>query len=307
MQGDFSNLLIYAGFPKTASRWLLANLWDAPSSGFELVGSMDAVARDFILNNPFDFNPHEPRKCYGNLISAAVERGLIPVLHHEGISAQLFTPAPPDPRPFEQIKATFPGCRVIIAVREQRRMLLSWYTHNVKLGLGVPPTKYLTETAPGITPFFRYDVFEYHKIVAYLYSLYGKDRVLVIPYEMLRADRDQYLATIYKFSGVERKNFSPVESEVNVGLRPAETSMIAWLNKWFASDWPRPRPSSRLRNRLVRGTRYMCRFFPDGVDDRIKKHAEKAVEDAIQDRYQKSNRALQELTGIKLSQYGYDL
>ncbi len=173
------------------------------------------------------------------------------MIHHEGISAQLFTAAPPNMRSFEQIATTFPECRVIFVVREQRKLLMSWYRHNVRLGLGVALEDYLKEIEPGITPYFRFDIFEFDKIVLFLQTLFGKNNVLILPYELLKYDRDSYIDKIYEFCSVKKKGFLPSYSGVNVGLSPIETLMFKWVNRLFVTGIPIPHPVTKLKKEEV--------------------------------------------------------
>ena len=308
MNGHTGNdIIVYSGFPKTASKWLLHSVWRGKGAGFKVIAEGRAVARDFIENNPLDFDIRSIRDRYAEQILKCSTCGEVPVIHHEGIAASLFGSASPNTKSFEQIAAVFPNSRVILAVREQRNLLLSWYAHNVKLGLGASLAEFLTETEPGVTPYLRFDVFKFHHLVRFLYGLYGRERVLILPYELLKLNPGMYLDRIMTFTGSEDATFTPDAQSRNVGLNGLEVRGTAWLNRRFATDHPLPRPSIRGRARLIQILRYLCKYAPEDLASRLMTQLEKQIESHVGNRYADSNLCLQQLTGLDLASYGYDI
>lgn len=301
-----NNLVIYSGFPKTGSQWVLNSLWKEDGSGFDLIADGDTVARDFIRNNPFEFNPVETRARYESRLRGSTKK-TIPVIHHEGISARLFAPAPPNIIPFQQLAVTFPGCKVILAIREQRDLLLSWYRHNVRAGLAVSLEKFLTENVPEYTPYFCFEAFRFDRLVEYLYRLFQKENVLVIPYELLRHDPSRYLDRVYAFSGARSSGFTPAELKINIGLDPLETVILARLNRLFVTEHPIPRRATRLKCLATRATCKLYSLAPQSLHSATESRMRRIIDDRIKDRYNQSNKALQKITGLELDEYGYAL
>ena len=48
----------------------------------------------------------------------------------------------------------------------------------------------------------RLEYFEYHHLISYYRSIFGPDRVLVLPFEALRRDRHAFVSEITKFVGL---------------------------------------------------------------------------------------------------------
>lgn len=301
-----TQLLISAGFPKTGSRWLLKNLWEATQSGFGRVSDDGRVASEFILNNPNTFDPESLSSHYEERINELTQDNRVPVLHHEGISGNLFSPEPPNRQAFNQLRTTFPYARILLIVREQRSLLMSWYKHNVRLGLGVSIERYLREQS-GLKKFFSFELFEFDLLVEFLTKAFGKHNVLVVPYEALRRDPETYVNAIYSFTGAIRGDFRPQETKVNVGLTSSEVAAAACLNRLFASDSPMPRSPGAIHRRLLGISRRLCALCPSSLEARLKASMRQAIDAGIKGRYKESNRKLQKMIDFDLEAYGYDL
>jgi hypothetical protein len=155
------------------------------------------------------------------------------------------------------------------------------------------------------------EVLEYHHLIRYYQELFGRDRVLVLPFEMLCTDARTFVARIMDFA--DRPEAAEVTTErENAALSPAGVEVTRLLNIVFRtigieSTFAGPvadHPARRIRLVLLRA---FSPRLPDAMSKRIEKGWRRETLRLVAGRFAESNLITQELTGVDLASYGYDV
>jgi hypothetical protein len=202
--------LLHIGFPKTGSKFL-QRWFDAHP---QLNHREGAIAG------------------YGNVYEI-VERAVAPpdgVLYHvtssEGFTAPLRVPGsriisydePSDLRRAREntcrsLAALFPAAHVLILTRGFRSMLVSSFSQYVRIGGDVPLEQVFTDPATE-------HAWDYDDVVRMYRNAFGADKLLVMPYELLRDDAERFLRTLEERLGLA--HFAFPSDPVNTSLSSVE-------------------------------------------------------------------------------------
>lgn len=308
-----SSLLVHVGYHKTATTWLQNAIFDDETLGFVSPwGRQAGVAVDeFVLVNPFRFDAARARSRFEQGLAHARERQLVPVLSNEALCGQ-----PVSGGRFEygkyvvdRLHQAFPDAKVLIVVREQRAALLSHYREYIANGSYGDLARFIggRELPPGFAPDCPLDHFEYDAFVGHTQALFGARSVLVLPFEMLKEQRDAFLAELYRF--VERPVPTvPDHAPQRVGARGMGLALKRACNRvnFGKADWARP--SQPLSVELVsRATGWVERLVPERWNKAHEEGLRRHLEAQIGSRYARSNARLKQITGLDLERYGYPL
>lgn len=140
----------------------------------------------------------------------------------------------------------FPGARILIVTRGFRLMILSSYSQYVRSG-GREDFATLLRHGGDNHPW------DYDRLIGDYRAAFGRDHVIVLPYELLRDDPGAFTRAIETRLGVS--HFAPAPEAVNLSLSPIE---LLW--------YPR---LSRLIERVPVGARLKRRLrssYFDAVD-----------------------------------------
>jgi len=100
------------------------------------------------------------------------------------------------------LKATFPNALILIVTRGFREMAVSGYSQYVRAG-GIlhlaEMCRYFTERLGGDAA----NQFDFDYLVRLYTDAFGADNVVVLPYELLRDDRDRFLGVIEERLGLD--------------------------------------------------------------------------------------------------------
>lgn len=140
----------------------------------------------------------------------------------------------------DALAALFPHGRVLVVTRGFRSMILSSFSQYVRTG-GALGLEELTALARNAGPW------DYDRLIGRYRGAFGADRVLALPYELLRADSEAFLAKIETWLGLD--HFPGPKEAVNAALTPAE---LAWYPRFArVAARIRPRRLGRLYGRLA--------------------------------------------------------
>ena len=99
----------------------------------------------------------------------------------------------------ERLNTCFPNGKVLIVIREQKSMLYSAYSQYIKGGGSYSIKEYLFPKTKKVKGLFKFNYLEYHHLIEYYYKYFGKNNVLVLPYEMMKEDQERFLQNILFF------------------------------------------------------------------------------------------------------------
>jgi hypothetical protein len=165
-------------------------------------------------------------------------------------------------------------------------------------------------------PLFDGRYFEYDHLVRHYHRLFGRERVLTLPFELFVRDGHTFVERIAGLGG------RPIPDDVIEALRyrrrsnRARSSLtigaVRRLNRFTEHTELNPapitelRPAARLSDWLQR-TEALDQRLTKGLEARSQERLRRAIDDWAGDRYAESNRRLADLVGIDLAALGWDV
>ena len=307
--------LLHVGLQKSGTSWLQSHLFRATAgAGFRTCGNENDAKRELVRPHDLDFDPRRARAFYQPRFERVAVEGSVPVITAERLGGDMLFGAYDSARLAERLAATFPEARVLMVIREQRRMLLSSYQQYVKMGGVLGLDQYLRK--PRHAHPWPCDLahFDYARLIRHYRGLFGAENVLVLPLELFQREPQGFVARIVDFAGarpepgaLDRLRF---DARSNRSL-PAQTVAIrrranhllrGRLNPWAPIDG-RHGVGSAVTSLLVR----KARRLPRRIERRARSAMMASIEAAVGDRYRSGNAHTSRLIGIDLGQLGYDM
>jgi hypothetical protein len=305
--------LIHVGYHKTGSTWLQTRIFSDAQLGFVKTPTPVVIDEAFVSVNPFAFDPEIARSRFATLLEEARARDCVPVITHERLSGDIETGGIDSRDIADRLAAAFPNGRVLIVIREQRDMLLSIHKTELTFGTYRIGRRWRERTvierrsaAPTL------DHFAYHHLISYYQRVFDPDRVLVLPFESLKADPLGFVSDVSKFCGVAVPTHVPLD-RANESL-PA---LLLELNRWFnkamralglGDTWFEGPLEERLAKRVqLKILGRLAPLFPNAVSRPIEQRWRDEIERTVGDRFVESNRATSRITGLDLGALGYML
>jgi hypothetical protein len=310
---------VHIGYHKTGTNWLQEEVFANSKTGYRWLGKrpLSHPVHRLVRDRALEFDAVGLRAQFEPMLRAAEESGLLPVVSFPRLSGHAFSGGYDSQELADRVSSVFPDARVLIVIREQRSMIVSSYKQYVPAG-GVCTIERFLAADPESrrVPRFDFGHFAYDRLIRYYQSLFGRDSVLVLPYEQFVQDGRGFVAAVGEFAG------RPIPAPVLDGLPYGERSNSAQsafsvalsrpLNVFGRRSDLNPEPivESKLLCSLAKQIR---RFDPSTVPvlreraARSEAHLRDVVEAAVGDRYVESNRATAELTGLDLGAYGWML
>jgi hypothetical protein len=312
------SIAIHIGLHKAASTYLQSQIFSQTEANYVFVSG---YKREYLelVQSPDRYDP-ETFRCW---VSAEIQKTAdqptyaLTILSHEELSGHPHGYDIVNPTVVaENLQRTFPNAKIILIVRNQFSYLRSIYTFRVAIKGQEPRCyeKFLAEEG-------RLGLFEkldYHKLVEPYISLFGQDKVLVLPVELLKEDFERFNRTITDFLGVP-----PVLLEQAAVVNPSTKSSLIiqfWrpFNFLFAAllallERLQIETKGEYPFEKLRYTYYEFKQKVTGVLNSLLKStkqvgAEKHIgyDDLVQ-RYAASNTQLQAYVGVDLAAYGYPI
>lgn len=307
-------LLIHVGLHKTGTSWLQKYLFNAPERGFTSFSSEPGPERKqlikrLVVPDPLFFDAEETASYYEPWIDAARETGRTLVITHERLGGHPASGGRDRCIIAERLRTSFPEARILIGIREQCRLIHSLYNHHVEVG-GVESLKqFLTTSATGNLrrPTFTLEMYEFDRLIRFYQDLFGPERVLVLPLEMLAREPQRYVDAIMGFCG--HPSF-PVEQTEPVNVRRPQLMRIVQrpLNMLFSHNDLSPGALYHVHNFQGHFKRFLPlfkRLSIASLDRRIAERQLNEVKAFVGTHFSNSNLRTQQLTGLPLRDFGY--
>lgn len=310
--------LIHIGYHKTGTTWLQHELFIASNDVFVPLSRAprgdSSLAWDFVVDkegyplSPFELNEAVIRKeIEGLQLDEREDR--IPVLSHERLSGHPYSAGYDAAIIAKRLHTVFPRGKILVVIREQNSWLLSNYQQYLIAGGTLSLKRYLRVTDQGRRPEYSPNHVKYHLLISAYQQLFGGERVLVLPYEMFRDDKLEFLRQLGEFVG-EEILLPPERFSVHFNTRRHQ-----WANYHL-------RKLSHLthRNVMTNHSLYCNRFtrqpalrtkeaiadlVPANWDQSVLRGFREQVQAFNAGRYTESNRITSRLTGLDLNSLGY--
>jgi hypothetical protein len=306
---DNSDLLIHIGYHKAGSTWLQRVLFSAEGTGFTQPWRRADVNDWIVLPKQLAFAPEVAAGYFQEGLEKARLARQVPVLSHERLSGNPHSGGWDSQIIADRLRQLFPASRILILVREQRSVVRSAYLQYVREGGAASVRHYLCPSNEGNArlPLFDFDFYAYHRLIECYQGLFGRDRLLVLPFELLPENPAEFVKRVCEFAGVPQP---PAISHrrSNESLSALSAGVFRQMNRCFVRSrlnlaplLPIPQANRTLR----RGFTALDRILPSAARDLFDRRLERVVADAVGDRYRESNRRTEELIGMELKPYGY--
>lgn len=308
--------LIHIGYHKTASTWLQTHILDNPETRLKRFFSKKDI-RDFIvLPHSLDFNSIAVRTHHLKLMKQAIEgenlaEDTISVISSERLSGHPHSGGYDSKEIADRLKACFPDGKVLIVIREQKSAISSCYLQYVKYGGTCSIKDYIKPPKRGlpVIPLFKFEHFDYSKLIQYYIDLFGQENVLAIPFELFKDDPQKFYTHIVEFTKAKRLKEIPFGNITNKRLSYLMSKLSRQANKLFVKTTLNPSaPSSEyFSNNTIKFFMFIDSLIPKAVKKICDSSLDKYIETQVSDRFQEGNKKLQKLVNFDLSKYGYDL
>ncbi|MGY6276087.1 hypothetical protein [Methylomonas sp. MgM2] len=300
-------VLLHVGYQKTGSTWLQRNVFNNEGLGFgsKICHENHEVYHDIVLSNEFTFDPKMVREKYSHYIDESLKKGLVPVISHESFAGDFVNGRYYGKEVANRLKLTFPNSKVLITIREQRSLILSAYLYYLFQD-GVERIEHFIgvgKESPGFVPICRAEYIEYHHLYRIYCDLFGKENVLVLPFEKLKIDNNLFCNDILQHCNIKRAcsiNTEPANANLPVGV----LLFKRYLNH-IARIGSYNRPPSimlKIARKIIKG---MECFVPEFVNSYFKANLNAYINDYFQQKFVESNRELENSIGVDLKVYGY--
>ena len=308
---SFAEPLIHIGYHKTGTTWLQRRIFADKAFGFWRVWPKRVIDEAFVTLDPFDYEPERAASGIAPFLSDADAHGAVAVISHERLSGFDLLGSYDAPVIADRLHAAFPQGRILIVIREQRAMMLSMYKQHIKKSGTERPEQLWRQRSPRELrrPGPRLEVYEYHRLIGRYQKLFGKDRVLVLPYELLQRDPRAFVREICSHVGVPAPDVVPSVTE-NVGVPGAMVAALRVSNAVLRSaglfsDLGGPIRSQRVAAVRRRAIRWLTPKIPQALSRPFDRRLAAAIERIGDGRFSQSNSVVRELTGLDLGALGY--
>jgi hypothetical protein len=192
-------VLIHPGFHKTGTTYLQEVVF-ANGPSFVQPWSRQLVYDHIIDPHEFAFDAGAAKVAFEAARSSSAV-GALAVLSEEGLCGNPFNGAREAGVHARKLKALFDNAYILLTVRSQPGMLRAVYIQYLKAyGRRSPEAFYQPPRYPEFSAFDP-DVYQYDRLAECYAALFGKNRVLVLPQELLQRDEQAFVAEIARFTG----------------------------------------------------------------------------------------------------------
>lgn len=301
-------LLLHVGLHKTGSTWLQQNLFARQAHGF----SQHEEPRHRIVERlvlPYALSKEQARAAYSRAIDDAQSAGRTLVLSHERLSGYPSSGAFDRKMIAERLGEAFPEGRVLIVFREQRALIRSMYSQHITDGGVGSLERFLTRPEPGLgrKPGFCLEQYEFDRLIDLYRGLFGADRVLALPVELLGKDAQKFADRVTAFCGLPPSEVGPVKRSNE--RRPLLMQHVQRpLNMLFYHNELSPGALvhvPRFHKRYARLRPLFDRLSPRFLERRFEDRLVRGIEAHVGDHYSMSNRRTAGITGLPLREFGY--
>jgi len=309
--------LLHIGFHKTASTLLQDMLFSDAKLGFcMLEDDRKAIHNAFILRGALENQP-DPA-IVGNLRreeKCAADKGLNLVISHERLSGYPASGGFDQGIIAERLHAAFPEAKVLMLIREQKSMIYSMYLQTISDGGTLSLRRFLEPPEPGLLrkPGFRFDFYNYDRLIQKYHSLFGAENVLVLPFERLRSQSEGTVRQIIEHCrGADQEPMQTLDhfsNSVNKGRPLAFQALRRRMNLFLRNQLSENGLITVPVNYVEKGVRKVvpAAEILRPFDSILKPRMHRVIAEACAGRFEHSNRETERLTGLDLGSLGYSL
>ncbi len=231
--------LIHVGFPKTGSNFLRRWFREHPQLAYAEGGiagynGVYEIAREGAAPRQDVRYRVTSSESLATPYGDTAESPLDPAVAQENVCTSL--------------AALFPNAYVLIVTRGFRSMIFSSFSQHIRSGASVPLEEFVSHPLIGRP-------WDYDRVIGMYRSAFGAEKVVVMPYELLRDDVDRFVRSLEERLGLA--HVAAASGRLNTALSPAEMYWYPRLTRLVR----RLPIGARLKRAYLRGI-FTNRFRP---------------------------------------------
>jgi len=310
--------VIHIGYHKTGTTWLQRHYFSRRSAGLAFHREREGLVPDgidgrtsgrYICEQPlFHYNPKRARAALDSFFSAEIAAGLTPVISYEELSGNPISGGWRAKEYAWRLAESFPEARIIIVVREQRTMIRASYMQYLRAGGGMSLRDFMVPSPDPNVPQPDLFYFRYNGLLQLYRDLFSTERVLCLPFELFRDRPREFLARLDSFTGAEPDAALPIDVVENRGSAMLQYPLLRVVNPLIKRDSANgrsPYAMTIFKSRTQRALRALGRMAPRKWDRAVLQRWERQIEAQTSGFYEASNKALGEMIGYELGQFGW--
>lgn len=330
------NFVIHIGYPKCASTFLQSTVFSgsderikvlrheanlssqikggAVKSGYWLFDSNVEIYKgnkESKRLNPFAFSVNEARR---DLDKRLDKNANLTCMSNEAWVGYPFIGGTNSKEYADRIQAVAPNAKIVIVIRNQIDMILSMYAHFLVSAGGICSlnnflrhgNKDISQTYPSNMEFFCYSY-----LCEYYQKRFGKENVLIIPFEKLKIEGEHsFLSTVYKFLRMPDSDFEFNQVDTNTrNYKNYIAIRLLPIINLFSVDHPAIGGIGwgklyKLRSLYLK---IMNVLIPQKLEKKIIRNQKKIISRQVGHCFVEDNKKLQKVVDFDLNKYGFDL
>ena len=316
-----ADVLVHIGLIKTGSTWLQEHLFGRDDTGFWSPSDVAMPPKARVKAHTYalyqddlgrllpddDFNPAD---LWEKLEAFVVPANRCAVFSNERLGGHPLSNGIDRGQICNRIKQVFSNARILIIIREQRSMILSNYMQFLKFGGAQTLRVYLDGNWDAKSPALTFHHFKYDRLIRKYQSVFGPEKVLVLPFEMIGEMPQDFIERICQFSKITAPENLPFHIKANERMSYFPYVFLRRIVPLFRRSRGNANSPAILGHRLgkivhMRMVDAISKVVPRPLDRRAKERLQQQVEEITGDIYTTSNRETENLIGIDLGRFGY--
>ena len=301
-------LTIHIGYHKTATTWMQRKLFTA-ENGYAQIADHQDVFTHIVQPHGLTFNPHAMIDLI-DMRRSHLRAEVVPIISSETLCGNPLYGGRESEVYAQRLAKIAPKSRILISIRDQKKILPSVYMQYLRRGGTMPWEKFFEGTDEFEYFGFSACHFEYHRLVALYQDLFGVSNVHVATQESLKRDLDAAAFAIAAFTGNMRfKGLSDVARQPSgISYPEYAASTLRRINQLQASTL-NPAPIIRFGTTpkgLYRLAGYALKRPPLSTLLSRRSPLSDYVQAKFSGRFHDSNRQLAQIVQHPLDLSGYD-
>lgn len=310
------SILFHVGLHKTGTSSLQQDFF-VPRNGF----MQHEEGRGFcspIFINKFSTQQlsAEDRRILDDFAQTAHGSNCLPVVSHERLSGYPISGGYDRLSIYNRIASLDYDIKILFVMREQKSWLYSAWRQMISDGGSIGLSNFVSEapiTTNARMPGPRFEYLNYAQEIDTLSSLFGRENVLVFPFELIKSDFSMFAERLAVLSN----NNAIVIPEEKLSHRNARRKLssfysASFVNRFLVSSETAPRGLVSGNTKLGKQIRSSCRkaakLLPEiPLSDLIIKRHKEIISRHVGSYFVESNKRCAELIDIDLGALGYDV